>query len=75
MIKVKSTAATYATRTHSDVDAYELEDGRVVNFYNFNGEVYGEWWNDNDDSDCGSDARPVYRECGEDQFVLVGFEL
>lgn len=58
---IRSIANTYASRTHSDVDAFELEDGRTINLSGWNGESWSEWWNDDDDNDCGRDARPIYR--------------
>lgn len=60
-MKIKSTANTYATSTHSDVDAYEMEDGRTINLSGWSGEMWGECWNDDNDNDCGRDARPIYK--------------
>lgn len=80
-MKIKEKIMTYAAQTHSDVDAFLMEDGRTLNFSGWNGVKYSEWWNDNDDNDCGRDALPIYEELtdengeGLDQYEIVGMEL
>lgn len=52
---------TEASKTRSDVYSYIMDDGKTYNFKGWNGEEWGDWWEEMNPDNCGTCARPVYR--------------
>lgn len=76
-MKIINPAITEDSRNHYlNVEAYLMKDGKVYNFSRWNGEEWGEWWEDGNADNCGRYARPIYCEGEYDgDFDLVGIEF
>ena len=51
---------------------YVLEDGTELYETDWNGEIYGNGWKD--EKDTNRTYKPIYKEIAEDEYKIVGFE-
>lgn len=73
-MNIISPVSTEAATLFSTVQAFRMEDGKTYNFTRWNGEEWGEWWEDGNTDNHGKCARPIYEEDDGD-YTLIGIDF